>query len=413
MIDKILNGKLRISKLKLNYPLLVRLINSVPQLRNNNSPKDILFNFYKNKDLRLLSNNLGSFGIPYQLCFNDCSIPETYKLGLKIILIEKDNLDEINKVKNKSKYFDNLIDLFSLSGTIKKELEISEIIKNNPSLSCNVEIIVIYILSELVYQKKTPHINLPLLSFRDYISNLYKNYKNEKQIKLNKYFNYANILLSEWCFYGSLDNFLKSIPLKYVNNYLEIIIFQIIYTLMVIQEKYPTFRHNDLNLRNILVDRNNIKSEFLYQIIFKDKKYNFEIPNLGFQTRIWDFDYSSIEGSIDNLKISGANYGIKQAQNRYYDLFTFCYELFRNYKNNISLELSYFFNNKIFKNLQLNNVSLVNRRYGRILINQEVTTPKEILIETLNDPYNNLLGKFLISQSSKKNYTEIYTINLK
>ncbi len=413
-IKKITDGKIKISDLKLKYPLRLKKVNSVPEINNKNSPNDILYQSFKSRDLKLLSEDMGSYGIPYQICFNNCFIPETYKLGLKIISIEKNNSDEIDKIRNKSKDTNNFLDFLSLSSE-SKELEISEIFKSNPSLSCNVEIRVIYKLSKLVYQKKTPHINLPLLSFRDYLSNLYKEFKKEKQIKLNKYFNYANILLSEWCFYGSLDNFLKSISLKKINKYLETIIFQIIYTLMVIQQEYPNFRHNDLNLRNILVDRINKKSQFLYQIIYKDKEYSFEIPNFGFQTRLWDFDYSSIEGSIDNLKILGGEYkyyGIEQVQNRYYDLFSFCYELLSNYKNNINPEILDFFDNQIFKKLELSNQSLVNKRFGRILINQEVTTPKKIFIEILNNN-KNIFRKFMISQPTKTNYSEIYKFNLK
>ena len=71
---------------------------------------------------------------------------------------------------------------------------------------------------------------------------------------------------------------------------------------------------------------------------------------------------------------------ISENRNQYYDLFTFCYLLKKEYQKLGLLNEKYnrFFS-YIFKDIDLNNLTVVNRKFARILINEEVITPKEII----------------------------------
>ena len=109
--------------------------------------------------------------------------------------------------------------------------------------------------------------------------------------------------------------------------YWKVILFQIIFTLAVIQKKYPGFRHNDLKANNILVQiTQKPKEEQFFQYKFENKE--FHIPDLGLQTRLWDFDFSSIPKMIENQKVNASwtdKINVKAEPNRYYDVhYFFC-----------------------------------------------------------------------------------------
>ena len=151
----------------------------------------------------------------------------------------------------------------------------------------------------------------------------------EKRELNNDIFNVANILVTEWANGGDLkDYILKNYKNWYKNPYCEIIwsvmLFQLFFTLAIIFEKYPNFRHNDLKVDNVLVTVTDSSSDsvenYLYYI---DGRY-YSIPNIGFQIKLWDFDLSCIKGIIDNYKVEGMEeYGIRDTKNQYYDIHCF------------------------------------------------------------------------------------------
>ena len=100
------------------------------------------------------------------------------------------------------------------------------------------------------------------------------------------------------------------------------IFFQILSVLAVIQNKYPGFRHNDMKANNILVQLIPVskkKNKFMYKI----NKQNYIVPNIGFQLKLWDFDFACIPDLIDNSKVSAewtTAININPEQNRYYDI---------------------------------------------------------------------------------------------
>ena len=158
----------------------------------------------------------------------------------------------------------------------------------------NAEIDILLLLSNLVIENKTPHIIIPLMySFINVnINSLYNLNKLKlasiyKEYKHNIIGNRGLIILSEWYKYNDLRNFFKNHLIGY--NEWCIILFKIIYTLTIIYQQYPSFRHNDLSFKNILVgsDTNSGYDLYYYNHIY------YKIPNTGYQLYLWDFEYSN------------------------------------------------------------------------------------------------------------------------
>ena len=200
----------------------------------------------------------------------------------------------------------------------------------------NTELLMIKLLSYFVINKQTPHIVLPITTFNTSIkpflnltkSNIVNNKKFDQFIERNEngeYYQNVSVLVSEWANGGDLLDFLKK---NYKNLKLKewkIIFFQILSVLAIIQTKYPSFRHNDLKANNILIQNNTVNinnAKYLYKI----NNTTYIVPNIGFQIKIWDFDFACIPGIVDNSKVEAEwtdKINIKPEQNRYYDIHYF------------------------------------------------------------------------------------------
>lgn len=79
---------------------------------------------------------------------------------------------------------------------------------------------------------------------------------------------------------------------KYIElvNFINRVSFQIIFTLAIIQDKYPSFVHNDFFLRNILgtTEKHEVVDYIEYN--YNNKKYY--LPANGFSVKINDFGYT-------------------------------------------------------------------------------------------------------------------------
>ena len=98
------------------------------------------------------------------------------------------------------------------------------------------------------------------------------------------------------------------------------LLFQIIHTLISIQYKYPGFRHNKLNIDNIMLYLKKANQSFTKYFVGKQTYF---IPNLGFDVKIFNFIHSSIEEFIFNSDIPKD----QNKKNRYYDIKTFLIDL--------------------------------------------------------------------------------------
>jgi serine/threonine protein kinase len=269
---------------------------------------------------------------------------------------------------------------------------------NNKTRPENVELSMLKILSQFVITNQTPHIVLPLATFNSYIDP-FINLKTNKFINNKKYdafvekynnkqlHNTVSILISEWANGGDL--------LEYMRNNLQnmdlkewrVMLFQILSVLAVIQKKYPGFRHNDMKANNILIQNiqgdNVIGNFFRYQI----DNTVFYVPNIGYQIKLWDFDFACIGGVVENAKVNSEwtnQMNISNRQNRYYDICFFMVSLqkpgflqqFRECKE-VPHKVFEFFDSIIPPELM--NSQLINER-GRLLCDLEYTTPTEILV---------------------------------
>ena len=264
----------------------------------------------------------------------------------------------------------------------------------------NTELLMIKLLSQFVINNQTPHIVLPITTFNTSIkpflnltkANIVNNYKFDQFVKKYEngdYYQNVSILVSEWANGGDLLDYFKK---NYKNMKLKewkTLIFQILSVFAIIHAKYPTFRHNDMKANNILlhytdIDKNNKK--FLYNI--NNKKY--EIPDIGYQIKLWDFDFSCIPNLIENSKVSSEwtnKINISPIQNRYYDVHYFFNTLTRKgffpeifTAPEIPTKIKEFIN-RILPKKYREGKYIAER--GRILINDEYAIPEEILV---NDP---------------------------
>lgn len=200
----------------------------------------------------------------------------------------------------------------------------------------NAELLMIKLLSQFVVKKQTPHIILPITTFNTSIKhflNLAKDeYINDKRYDafLKKYteglyYQNVSILISEWANSGDLLYYIKKNYKSFKTKHWRSIFFQLLSVLSIIHNKYPAFRHNDLKMNNLLVNEIAISptdTKYYYKI----NNQVYHVPNVGFQIKLWDFDFACIPGIVDNNKVNAEwtdEINIKPEQNRYYDIHYF------------------------------------------------------------------------------------------
>lgn len=124
----------------------------------------------------------------------------------------------------------------------------------------------------------------------------------------------SHVLVSEYIQGGCLDDWVYDQNEKDINpsdNEWKCIVFQVLYTLMVLENKYK-LNHNDTHYGNILMDTK-IKSGgyFVYKIIEKDNtSKTYYLKNRGCIPKLWDFEYAmvysdEIEGTFPNQFVIG------------------------------------------------------------------------------------------------------------
>jgi len=153
----------------------------------------------------------------------------------------------------------------------------------------------------------------------------------------------------------------------------------------VIQAKYPDFRHNDLKANNLLVDSLDTSTK-KYKYSINGETYN--VPNIGFQIKLWDFDFACIPNIIRNSKVEAdwtSKININPVQNRYYDVHYFFNTFTRKgffpefwTEPEIDDKVRKFVRRVVPEKFASGkNVT----EKGRILINEEYLTPDQILKE--------------------------------
>jgi serine/threonine protein kinase len=265
----------------------------------------------------------------------------------------------------------------------------------------NAELMMIRLLSYFVVKKQTPHIVLPIATFntsiKPFVSLVKENVIEEDNKKYmefierfnnDEYHDNVSILISEWANRGDFLDFLRKHYRRFKAIHWKVFFFQIISTLAVIQSKFPAFRHNDLKANNILV--NKVERDlniFSYKI--QRKIYN--VPNVGYQLKLWDFDFACIPGVVDNAKVASdwtKAINVVPKQNRYYDVHYFFNTLIKKgffpqiiEDPKVPQETKDFIYRIVPKKYREG--KYVHKR-GRILTNEEYLIPDEII---KTDPY--------------------------
>jgi hypothetical protein len=264
----------------------------------------------------------------------------------------------------------------------------------------NAELLMIRLLSFFVINKQTPHIVLPITTFNTSIKPFLSLSKNDiinnkrydqflKRYNKGEYYSNVSILISEWANAGDFLDYIRKHYKTFKIKQWRCIFFQLLSALAIIQSKYPSFRHNDLKANNILVHEIPIIPNFdKYKYIINGQTY--VVPNIGFQLKLWDFDFATIPGLIDNSKVEAEwtdRINIKPVKNRYYDLHYFFNTLTKKgffpefWTEPCIPDKVKQFVNRIIPD-KFKEGDLVSER-GRIMIDQEYLTPDEII---KNDP---------------------------
>lgn len=144
---------------------------------------------------------------------------------------------------------------------------------------------------EILYKNILP--NIP------YVYNYYIHLPNDKKClthvpykkieKIDKIEKYSNILLCEYFPEKDIDVWVDNNEKNLTEAHWKSIIFQVIYTLSVLQDKYH-FMHNDLHPGNILIET--VEPDIDIEYNFYNK--NYKVRNLGFIAKLWDFEFSNL-----------------------------------------------------------------------------------------------------------------------
>jgi hypothetical protein len=178
----------------------------------------------------------------------------------------------------------------------------------------NMNAVMSYILSELSINHKTRHLLLNLLNI-DIDSNDIKQLLikfpeiDSTELLKNKKF---GISVTEHFFkIKTLDEVLKENT--FTDEKYQGLFFQILHTLAVIQKEYPEFRHNQLHPNKIYCYLKNKQNNYSFENII------FNVPDIGFDIKLYHFDKSNIYSRWDNQDLTDK----EKIANKSYDWLTF------------------------------------------------------------------------------------------
>jgi hypothetical protein len=254
---------------------------------------------------------------------------DTYRKILDEILTGNFKLVNHNSKNNTlilKRYSDNFsVSLFITPYKSLKSVQNTEDKNNNDAIFS-------YVLSQLVLNKKTKHILLPIINIDvefQQLSNILKNYEayNDylKHIENETISNILSVRVKENFFSGML--FKDYMGKKQCN--IKPMLFQIIHTLAVLQKEFKGFRHNMLDYNSIYIYEKENKIE---EYIFNNKKYY--VPNDGIDIKITNFFNSIIPGYF--TKKSKVPFSDNTEINNYFDLHYFLNRLIHD--NNFNTE---------------------------------------------------------------------------
>ena len=187
-----------------------------------------------------------------------------------------------------------------------------------------------YILSETAINENFKHVMLPLMFFDVLLSDLkklspiiYDEIKGQVPDNAKLY-----CFVTEHYFkMETLAEYIKNEFDKMTSLHWKVLLFQILYTLHKLAERLQKFRHNMVNLDAIRLYRKKEGGTSLYKIGITA----FEIPNMGFDVKITDFENSNAGDYLRNKDVT------QTTDNPYYDVHYFICSLYlfilKNFEN--------------------------------------------------------------------------------
>jgi hypothetical protein len=253
-----------------------------------------------------------------------------------------------------------------------------------------------YLFSDFVIHKETQHILMNVMNFDVKYSEIkyyIDKYLEEHVIKiLSKKDKIISVELREHYFrMNTLDDIINNSEKNISDDDIIIIIFQVLHTLAIIQNKYPNFRHNNLDLKSI----------YCYLKDKKDKTYEykldghvFNVPNIGIEIKITHFDESIIVNEFDNESIIDS---LKTIDNTY-DLKIFFNSLLK--INKISNEIKIFINDIMNNNNNPKKLLFGNSRFNSFRLSSELS---DVSFENNNTKVNNASSNNTNTNNTKTN----------
>ena len=267
-------------------------------------------------EMIILKDQKGTFGFPFK------TIVDNTTWFTKLMIYDLDLDKKLIDIIEETSYDDM---------NTEEKLDFHKAVSLEKYISVNTEHTVNTFLSKLVTDKVTPHICMlygetVLMEEKhqeiiEMFVNRYK--KKDKEILLDM----AKVLIMEWASLGDLSDYVQANCRKWTFDTWRGLFFQMFAMLAAIQEHYPSFRHNDLSLANILVqptrkvDLSDKEPAGYYKYHINGKEYC--VPDIGFRILLTDFDYASIkEKGVWNEKIGTPHtrkFGVVSDENPSFD----------------------------------------------------------------------------------------------
>ena len=178
----------------------------------------------------------------------------------------------------------------------------------------NMNAVMSYILSELSINHKTRHLLLNLLNMdidSSDIKNFLIKFPEIDGTELLKYKKIGMSVTEHFFKIKTLDEVLKENT--FTDEKYQVLFFQILHTLAVIQKEYPEFRHNQLHPNKIYCYFKNKHNNYSFENII------FNVPDIGFDIKLYHYDKSNIYSRWDNQDLTDK----EKIINKSYDWLTF------------------------------------------------------------------------------------------
>lgn len=203
-----------------------------------------------------------------------------------------------------------------------------------------------------------------------------------------------DLLFSEFITGVTFKDFLEKTKRKITSDEIKSIIIQVLYILHSIHKKYPSFRHHDLHLENVMIlkKRNDTKKE----IKIGDTTVEFNDAKL--EVKLMDFGLATMRGVINPIVRKSTTfkteYGIFPESDIAYDLHLFLTSLYTT-KGSISvMQKAKMFITSIFKDAYLyKNSDVVNEFRLRYDVVHSLPTYEEIFKKSyFSKPKNSVMA---------------------